>query len=179
MVVEQIQEQIRYITNKARAASPSQDLASSNTLLHARRQSVTVPSAYTVSEQGIQQQRSTSSTSSDSNNEQQMLILKNVTKHLFAVTQRNLNIVDTAATSLHANIETLWGVYQAIIPAHAHGLDPLHMEKMYKALRSIAGVVVNLEDMGDMTSETTPAVAKTLEDVDLQELVHDWNGSDN
>lgn len=107
-----------------------------------------------------------------------MLVLKNVAKHMFTITQNNLNIVDAAATSLHASIETLCAVYQAILPARIPGFDPLHMDQMYKALRSVARVAVDLEAMGDSTSDVMPAIAKTLEDVGLPELVDDWIESD-
>lgn len=170
-----IQEQLRYITMKAKASAMADGSASMSVLPHKRRQSEATSPIKGFFQDGQFSQKSPSSASTDPLLENQMQVLARTAETLSTYIERSRKAFDAAATVLHVDVESLVDVYHAIVPAEYDGRHPAHINTMSNALRQITRVALDLSEMACVLSHTRITVTKELDTVGLRNLAPAWH----
>ena len=169
-----IQEQLRYITMKAKANAMTDDSASMSVLPHKRRQSEATSPIDSFFQDGQRNRKSPSSASTDQLLEHQMQVLTRTTETLSTIIERSMKAFDAAANVLHVDVESLVDVYHAVVPAEGNENYPPHINTMSNALRQITRVALDLSEMARVLSNTRIAVTKELDMVGLRNLAPAW-----
>lgn len=169
-----IQEQLRYITMKAKANALMDDSASMSVLPHKRRQSEATSPIDSFFQDGQRNRKSPSSAGTDQLLEHQMQVLTRTTETLSTIIERSMKAFDAAANVLHVDVEALVDVYHAVVPAESNGNYPPHVNTMSNALRQITRVALDLSEMACVLSNTRNAVTKELDMVGLRNLAPAW-----
>lgn len=169
-----IQEQLRYITMKAKVNAIADDSASTSVLPHNRRQSEATSPIAGFFQNGQRNRTSPSSANTDQLLENQMRVLTRTTETISTIIERSMKAFDTAANVLHVDVESLVDVYHAVLPAGGDGNHPAHIDTMSNALRQITRVALDLSEMACMLSNTRITMAKDLDSVGLRDLAPAW-----
>lgn len=170
-----IQEQIRYITMKAKANAMADNSASMSVLPHKRRQSEAANPIDSLFRDGQRYPRSPSSASTDQLLENRMQALAKATETLSAMVERSMKAFDAAANVLHVDVESLVEVYHAIIPAGNNANHPAHVDKMSNALRHMTRVALDLSEMAYQNSNARISITRELDTVGLRHLAPAWH----